>query len=465
MTGRFRDRVDAGRLLGRRLAVAGLGDVVVAGLPRGGVPVAAEVARALGAPLDVVVVRKIGVPWQPEVAMGAVGEAGVLVVNPHIAARVPGDRLDELAAIESAEVERRVEAWRGGGEGEGVAGRTVVLVDDGIATGATVRAAIAVLRARAVARIVLAVPVAPREAVEDLRPLVDDLVCLLAPDRLYAVGAWYEDFRQVADGEVRALLEAAHGGERAGSGAGGEQAGPGAGGEQAGPGAAAEEYPAVRRDVRTAEMAVPTSAGDLPAVVSVPDDAAGLVLFAHGSGSSRLSPRNARVARMLNAVGLATVLLDLLSEAEANDRSRVFDIELLAHRLGDATRLVATVPDLAILPLGYFGASTGAAAALWAAADHPDRLGAVVSRGGRPDLAAPRLADVTAPTLLVVGALDTDVLALNRWAREQLTCASELRVVPGATHLFEEPGTLEVAGDLAATWFRTHLFHGAAAAH
>jgi putative phosphoribosyl transferase len=204
---RFRDRAQAGAMLAQRLTEANLKDVVVAGLPRGGVVVAAEVAHNLGAPLDIVVVRKLGVPWQPELALGAVGEGGVRVLNPEIARLVSAEEVEALTARASDEVARRVMAWRGEKTGHEVADRTIVLVDDGIATGATVRAAIAVLRARRAARIILAVPVVAQDVAELLRPLVDDLIALKEPSDLYAVGAWYADFRQVDDAEVRTLLE------------------------------------------------------------------------------------------------------------------------------------------------------------------------------------------------------------------------------------------------------------------
>ena len=183
----------------------------------------------------------------------------------------------------------------------------------------------------------------------------------------------------------------------------------------------------------------------------------GLVVFAHGSGSSRFSPRNRQVARGLNDRGLATLGLDLLGREEERDRTKVFDIPLLSNRLVAATRWSRTQPDLATLPIGYFGASTGAAAALSAANELGEDIGAVVSRGGRPDLAAPRLADVRAPVLLIVGGEDRLVLELNREARHRLRSPSELAIVPGATHLFEEPGALEEASWLAGEWFERHL--------
>jgi putative phosphoribosyl transferase len=195
----------------------------------------------------------------------------------------------------------------------------------------------------------------------------------------------------------------------------------------------------------------------LPGDLTLPQDARAIVVFAHGSGSSRRSPRNVQVAAALQESRLATLLFDLLTPLEALDRANVFDVPLLAGRLGAATRWLRARPDTAGLPLGYFGASTGAAAALWAAAEPGADVGAVVSRGGRPDLAGPRLGGVRAPTLLVVGGADDVVLELNRRALEELRCERDLVVVPGATHLFEEPGALERVAELAGAWFVEHL--------
>lgn len=196
----------------------------------------------------------------------------------------------------------------------------------------------------------------------------------------------------------------------------------------------------------------------LPGALLVPAAAGGVVVFAHGSGSSRLSPRNAFVARALNRAGLATLLFDLLTEDEALDRANVFDVPLLARRLAAASRWLREQPETQALPTGYFGASTGAAAALWAAAEPGADVHAVVSRGGRPDLAGPRLELVGAPTLLIVGGADELVLELNRRALAELRrCEHELAVIPGATHLFEEPGALEQVCGLATEWFASHL--------
>lgn len=196
----------------------------------------------------------------------------------------------------------------------------------------------------------------------------------------------------------------------------------------------------------------------LRAFLDVPESAAGLVIFAHGSGSGRHSPRNHYVARGLHRVGMATLLVDLLTPGEEMDRRNVFDVSLLAGRLREAAFWAATVEPLATLPLGYFGASTGAAAALIAAAMPDDRAAAIVSRGGRPDLAGQAaLSRVRAPTLLIVGSLDHDVIGLNQDARSMMCAGTELVIVPGASHLFEEAGTLDQVIALAARWFGTHL--------
>jgi pimeloyl-ACP methyl ester carboxylesterase len=188
-----------------------------------------------------------------------------------------------------------------------------------------------------------------------------------------------------------------------------------------------------------------------------PAEAEGIVLFAHGSGSGRLSPRNNYVAAALRSAGLATLLFDLLTDEKAADRRNVFDIELLAERLALATAWLGHREDTESLPIGYFGASTGAAAALVAAARLQENIGAIVSRGGRPDMAGPLLGQVRAPTLLIVGGDDAGVVELNEQAFAKLQCEKCLEIVPRATHLFEEPGALDQVIDLARQWFTRHL--------
>jgi putative phosphoribosyl transferase len=198
----------------------------------------------------------------------------------------------------------------------------------------------------------------------------------------------------------------------------------------------------------------------LDGILGLPAQSHGVVLFAHGSGSGRLSPRNTFVARHLQQNGLATLLLDLLTPDEAEDRRKVFDIGLLADRLLIAKAWLEREPRTAHMGIGYFGASTGAGAALQAAAREPSRIRAVVSRGGRPDLAEPYLSSVTIPTLLIVGGDDEPVIAMNQSAYDLLSCEKKLIIVPGATHLFEEPGTLEQVADHASRWLQRFLNPG-----
>ena len=437
----FADRIEAGRRLADELTHLQGEDVVVVGLPRGGVPVAAEVAAALDAPLDVIVVRKLGVPFQPELGMGAIGEGDVRVLNDDVIA-MAGVSSDELAAVEAGErveLDRRAQRFRSGRERVLLAGRVVVVVDDGIATGSTARAACQVARAGGAARVVLAVPVAPPDWADRLEDAADELVCVATPELFFAIGQFYDDFTQTTDDEVIDCLRVATP-------------------------PTTVSTPATRADdppVRNEDVEVQVGQVRVGGHLTVPEVARGVVVFAHGSGSSRHSPRNRYVADVLNEAGLATLLFDLLTEREEVDRANVFDIDLLGKRLVDVTRWVRAQPEISQLLVGYFGASTGAAAALVAAAEPDAKISAVVSRGGRPDLAGPLLGSVRAPTLLIVGGHDDVVLGLNRDAQTRLRCRSHLTVIPGATHLFEEPGTLHAAAEAARDWFVDHLgpFH------
>jgi putative phosphoribosyl transferase len=215
--------------------------------------------------------------------------------------------------------------------------------------------------------------------------------------------------------------------------------------------------PAGEESLREREAAISSGGRIVRGTLKLPRAAVGVVVFAHGSGSGRFSPRNQYVAQVLEDAGLGTLLVDLLEESEAHDRAKVFDIELLASRLQAAADWLKTQPETEGLRLGYFGASTGAGAALLAAARAPQSVGAIVSRGGRPDLAGDALAQVTAPTLLIVGGDDEVVLELNREAFDRLSGIRQLDVVPGATHLFPEPGALEEVARLAREWFHHYL--------
>jgi putative phosphoribosyl transferase len=428
----FRDRADAGRRLAERLRSLPLPltSPVVLALPRGGVPVGAEVAAALGAPFDVFVARKVGAPGHEEYGIGAVAEGLDEPVVSGAAGRLGLSDADVRVLAERArgELDARVTRYRGGRPLLDVTGKDVVLVDDGLATGVTAEAALVALRRAGPRSLVLAVPVCAPDAAERLRSVADDVVCVHAPRAFFAVGQWYRDFTQTTDGEVLRLL--------------------------------ARSSPAAL----TVEVAVESGAlrGDLV----LPAGAGAVVVFAHGSGSGRLSPRNRLVAARLQQRGLGTLLLDLLTEpeevADARTAALRFDIGLLAGRLERAVEWLDRECGTATCAIGYFGASTGAGAALAAAARQRDRIGAVVSRGGRPDLAEEALGAVLAPTLLIVGSRDDAVLRLNRDALARLRCEARLEVVAGATHLFEERGALEQVADLAAGWFTEHLAVGSA---
>jgi putative phosphoribosyl transferase len=433
----FADRVDAGRRLADSLRFLAGEDLVVVGLPRGGVPVAFEVARALGAPLDVIVVRKLGAPFQPELAMGAVGEGGVRVIHDETVRLVTEKKLAEVERRERSEVERRAKRFRGDKAPVPLAGHTVVIVDDGIATGSTARAACQAARTQGATRVLLAAPVGPVGLQERMRPDADQVICLYTPADFFAIGQFYVDFGQITDEQVTDLLHPASELE-AGMSPTGQSSG-------------------VDPPPRDEDVGVQAGPVRVAGHLTVPESATGLVVFAHGSGSSRHSPRNRYVASALNAAGLGTLLFDLLTMSEEAHRSNVFDIDLLARRLRDVTVWLRAQPQFSQARIGYFGASTGAAAALAASVDPDAGIAALVSRGGRPDLAGRRLREVSAATLLIVGGHDQVVLDLNRAAQRQLHCENRLAVVPGATHLFEEPGALEQVANLAAAWFIGHL--------
>ncbi|HEX5975220.1 MAG TPA: phosphoribosyltransferase, partial [Rubrobacteraceae bacterium] len=278
----FEDREDAGRRLAERLTRYRDERPVVFALPRGGVPVGYEISRSLGAPLDVFVSRKLGAPGQPEFGIGAVAPGGVRVLNGNVVERlgIPDDYLEAVTRKELAEVERRLKHFRGDRPEPEVRDRTVILVDDGLATGVTARAAVEALRRLGPRRLILAAPVCAAQTTELLAPEVDELVCLEAPSDLGAIGFWYGDFSQTSDEEVIELLEKA------------------------------------RSEHEESQVMVQAGPVELEGSLGLSEGARGVVLFAHGSGSGRHSPRNRYVARALRRAGLATLLIDLLTPDE-----------------------------------------------------------------------------------------------------------------------------------------------------
>lgn len=434
---KFSDRADAGRKLAEVLAQLELDQPLIYALPRGGVPVAVEVAKSLHAPLDLLLVRKIGAPQNPEVALGAIVEGArrEIVINEGVKRLSGADDAYVSNAVDHqrAELERRKKRYLGDRPRLNPSGRTVVVVDDGLATGATMKAALIGLKRGKPARIIVALPVAPKEALEEISSQADDIICLHPAEVFRGVGGFYRDFSQLSDDETVALLAQV----------------------------STDPTPAECSDTsRTHRRQVSIPPLGLTGDLTVPPNPRGIVLFAHGSGSSRRSPRNTYVAEKLNTKGFATLLFDLLTSEEEQDRRNVFDIPLLADRVVEASIWITSEPDLEDLPLGLFGASTGAGAALVTAAELKGRVAAVVSRGGRPDLAMDFLPQVHAPTLLVVGSLDHDVIRLNEQALAALTCKKKLQLVSGAGHLFEEPGTLDRATDHAVEWFKAYLRAG-----
>jgi putative phosphoribosyl transferase len=452
----FKNRVDAGqRLAVKLLHLRGQNNVVL-GLPRGGVPVAAEVARVLEAPLDVIVVRKLGVPSQPELGMGAIGEDGVRIINYDVI-RLTGATDRDVANAERrerVELDRRVQQFRKNRPRLSLVDRNAIIIDDGIATGSTAKAACQVARMLGAARVILATPVAPVDWTERLANDADEFVCVQTPKRLFGVAQWYHDFSQTTDEEVVRCLSTYSGVESTASYGGAMLSNHG------------KDEPMVGNNMHTyenvfdGEVDIPIDDIHLQGHLTIPQNPRGIVVFAHGSGSSRFSPRNRFVASVMHRARIGTLLFDLLTTGEERHRSNVFAVELLGDRLIQSTRWLRRHANAANVPIGYFGASTGAAAALWAAGDPYNNVDAVVSRGGRPDLTGPRLAAVTAPTLLIVGGLDYVVVDFNYQSSMHLHCENKLAIVQGATHLFEEEGTLAEAAELARDWFIEHFDGG-----
>ena len=415
---RFTNRLEAGRQLAATLDRFKTGDVVVLGLPRGGVPVAFEVAKEITAPLDVILIRKLGVPWQHELAMGAIGEGEVRVLNQQVvdSCDVSTEEIAYVEQTERKELNRRIELYRAAHEPISLLGKTVIIVDDGVATGSTALAACRVARARGASWIALATPVAPLDWEDSMENAADEFIALYTPEFFGAVGNFYDDFDQVSDEDVLSILKS---------------------------------EPKNIKQTTDEDVSINLEDGaTLEGRLTVPMNAQGCVVFVHGSGSSRKSPRNKQVAKVLNSAGLATLLFDLLTEEESNNRSHVFDIGLLSHRLVNVTDWLRRRHETQNLNLAYFGASTGAAAALTAAAGDADIV-AVVSRGGRPDLATDNLKWVRCPVLLIVGSKDIEVRWLTEEAAAQLSSPHQVAIVQRAGHLFEEPGTLDEAARLA----------------
>lgn len=419
----FRNRREAGGLLAEKLSELNLGrETCVLALPRGGVPIAWEISQQLKCPLDLVFIKKIGLAGQQELAIGAISEDSEVHWQRETIdwLGLKSSHLESLVSSKQKELQAQVKKLRKGRPAIDVKEKTVIVVDDGLATGATMIAALQFIRKNGPKRILVAVPVASDSAVDAIAPWSDETVVLEVPRPFFGVGQWYKDFSQVTDDEVQNLLEG---------------------------------FPT--EGVSDHGVLIPHDELLLEGELTVPAVSKGLIIFAHGSGSTHRSPRNLKVATALNKFGFATLLFDLLTPAEAANRANVFNIPLLVERLRNATKWALEKDELRDLPIGYFGASTGAAAALGAARSE-SRVKSVVSRGGRPDLASEYLEHISCNVLLIVGGEDHEVIKLNERAKAALF-SCEMVIVPGAGHLFEEGNTMDEVIEYASNWFEQTL--------
>jgi predicted phosphoribosyltransferase/predicted alpha/beta-hydrolase family hydrolase len=417
----FRDREDAGDQLAAVLRKRGFIAPVVLGIPRGGVPVAASVARALGGSLGVVVARKLGAPYQPELAIGAVTADGVTWINESVARETGAgpEYIRRETAAQVVEARRREEAFDGHRR-PAVSGRAVILVDDGVATGATALAAARSLRAAGARPLVIAVPVAPPATIALLEQEADEVVCLRVEEDFWAIGEFYRDFSPVEDSRVRELLDSFS----AGTGT--------------------REARVTRDGVQLAvRLRLP---GHLPAPVTV---------FVHGLGSSKESPRNVVIAERLVDMGAGALLFDLSGHGESSPDPRE-SVDAYVDDLAAIDAWVRAQSGVEAARVAIAGSSLGAVVALRAVLDGRVKPAALVLRA--PPAEPGEFRGLTTPTLLLVGSRDS--LLEQATAAARVSPAIELRVVEGASHLFEEPGTLEEAANITTSWL-CHQLTGA----
>jgi putative phosphoribosyl transferase len=429
----FHDRRNAGILLANKISQISLdkNNTIVIALPRGGVPVAYEVAKKLQVPLDIILVKKIGAPSFPELAVGAVSEDNEIYYNEDLIERLGYETSDLKPFKDHAlkELQKSSTSLRREYPPIPLIGKDIILVDDGVATGATMEVVIHLLKKKKVGKIILATPVSSQEAMTKLGSEVDMVEVIMVPPALSSIGEWYEDFSQVETEDVIDLLSEF------------------------------SSLSANQPNIQSEEVSIRDSSIALTGDINTSDNIKSWVIFAHGSGSSHKSVRNVNVAMELTKAGHGTLLFDLLTMDEDAYSNR-FNIPLLSKRLVMATRwLMKSKYYKEDTPIAFFGASTGAAAALEAAAKMTDEniVYSVISRGGRPDMVDKKtLGSIYIPVLLIVGGEDFEVIELNKMAAESLPNC-RLSIVPGATHLFEEPGALAEVTKLAIEWFDSHV--------
>ncbi|GAA3728474.1 phosphoribosyltransferase family protein [Salinactinospora qingdaonensis] len=432
----FTDRAEAGRHLADRVGATAINAPIVLALPRGGVPVGAELARRLRAPLDALVVRKVGVPGHPELGVGALTEDGHVCFDDTVLARLHLSREEMSATVEAerSELDRRLKLYRGERPPPDLRGRDVIVVDDGVATGGTARAALRMARRQQPARLTLAVPVAAQEAVATLRPEADEIVVLTVPENFHAVGEWYRDFTQLTDSQV--LAELAELAEHPASGV----------------------EPGTERPLRLTVAGVELD-GDL----TVPPAARGTVLL--GSCQGRSNPRERAMAAAVRQAGYATLVLDLRTqdERDTDPLEELPTVEDAGQRLAAAATWLrqAAVGDgerIGLLASGDASAPALVATARCAGQDgETGDIAAVVVHGGRLDLAESALPHVRAPTLVLVEGDDSFMREITEWALAHIGGPYEIRTVAGAEQLLRQPHEWRAVGDLAAHWLQLHL--------
>ena len=421
----FQDRTDAGRQLARHLTpYADRDDTLVLGVPRGGVPVAFEVAAALHAPFDVFVARKLGAPADPELAFGAVSADGerYLDYGTVHALGITPRQVNEITADARARLDQRARLYRSGRDPLPAAGKIVILVNDGISADPGFPLILRALRERKPRRIIVASPVAPAPTCSRLQREADAVIVLHSPAELTSLGHFYRTFDQTTDDEVISLLQR---------------------GLDTRPPRRLEEPVAIAMPGYIAE-----------GYLRLPPGARTLVLFANAAETGRIHPRHREMAALLNRWGIATLLFDLLSPFEEDNRrgASLVDRSVLAARILRVIDWAQRNPATSGLRIALFGSDAAASACLSAAVRAPEALTAVVASGGRPHARIGELAQIRVPTLLIGDSLDELGLALHREALRNLTCAKELAVMPGAAHSSEEPGALQRVAERAADW-------------
>lgn len=432
----FKDRKHAGKLLADKIALTSFNknNTIVIAIPRGGVPVAYEIALELKLPMDIILVKKIGAPYNPELATGVVGENNEVFYNTDLLRYLGYDHYDvePMKEMALAKLKKHSEIFRQGFLPLILEDKDIILVDDGVATGATMEMAVQLLRKKRVKNITIATPVSSPDAFEKLSQLVDKVVAVSTPANLTSVGEWYDDFAQIETKEVVKILN---------------------------------EFYAGQEFLSPQEVNITEGSLSLAGQLYQAKKNKSWIIFAHGSGSSHKSVRNNIVAQELSQAGHGTLLFDLLTLEEDESYNNRFNVSLLTKRLLMATLwLINSKYYIKGTPIGYFGASTGSAAALMAAANSPldYPLYAITCRGGRPDIVDDKiLSNVQVPTLLIVGGEDHEVIKLNEKASIYIPNCRVV-IVPYATHLFEEAGTLEEVTRLAIQWFDEHVLSGPA---